>query len=128
MGPIADAKAKSAAAQQAISPAEEAYVSCFVQYAVDHSLAVATATEVSEAATVACWPQLDQLRGVYFDARSKAARVAELERGTMRPDIASAVDADIRRIEQLARGKALDLVVRSRTPKSTEAIGTVDRN
>jgi hypothetical protein len=119
MGPIAEAKGEAEAAARKIPPAEEAYVNCFVGYAVEHSQAAATATEVSEAATVACWPQLDHLRVVYYDARSKAARVAELERGTLRPDVSAGVDLDLKRIEQLARGKALDVVVRARTPATT---------
>lgn len=127
MGPIAAAKSELEVARTEVTPAEEAYVRCFVGYALDHSQAAATATEVSEAATVACWPQLDHLRAVYFRARDKAARVAELERGTMRPDIAREVDQDMRRTEQMARGKALDLIIRSRTPTAPESTPTVDR-
>lgn len=117
MGPIHAAKSDAASAQEKVAPAEEAYVDCFTGYALDHSQSDATATEISEAATVTCWPRLDLLRATYYEARSKAARAAELERGMMRPDIAAEVDADIKRTEQLARGKALDLVVRARTPR-----------
>ena len=118
-GPIAAAKRELAAAQAATNPTQESYVQCFVEYAVGHSQAVATATEISEAATVACWPQLDHLRGIHYTARTSAARVAQLERGTQWPaDIAGDVDREVRKTEALARGKALDIVVRKRTPNS----------
>jgi hypothetical protein len=120
MGPITEAKASAEAAKQQVPLAEEAYVDCFVAYAIAHSQAAATATEISEAATVACWSHLDHLRSVYYDARSKAARVAELERGTLRPDIAAGVDSDIKRLERMARSKALDVVVRARTPQQDQ--------